>query len=144
MMINRSKAIALVASLVCSVAFSAAATPTTYKGEDGDGKIVVDHMGSGPATPLLLTLFVPQDWGNSQDDKGNKDERIDKILKGLKFDLPTKTAFLSEIIGHPIQIRIVPQSVSPIPEPRTWALYGFGALIATWVIRNQLRSTHAS
>jgi hypothetical protein len=151
MMINRSKTIALVATLVCSLAYSAKATPTTYKTEDGDGKIVVDHTGPGPATPLLLTLFVPQDWGNSQgneDDKGpkgkGKDEKIDKILKGLKFDLPTKTAFLNEIIGHPIHIRIVPQSVSPIPEPRTWALYGFGALIAAWVIRNQLRSTHAS
>jgi len=140
MMINRSKTVALVAALVCSVAFNAKATPTTYNSQDGDGKIVVDQTGPGSSTGLILTLFAPTNWGSTQGSDG-----IDRILKGLKLDLPTKTAFLSELIGHgPIHIRIVPQSVSPIPEPRTWALYGFGALIAAWVIRSQLRSVRAS
>jgi ABC-type cobalt transport system substrate-binding protein len=143
MMINRSKIVAAVAALVCSYAFSAGATSMTYTGVGGNGKIVVDGIGSGSYTPIIVSLFVPQSWGNDNS-QGNEQGSIQDLLKGIRFDIKTKTAFLSQIIGHPIIIKVVPPSVSPIPEPRTWALYGFGAVIAAWVIRKQLQRVSAS
>jgi len=68
---------------------------------------------------------------------------IQGVLDRLK-DAPSigSPGFFGGLVGgRPNPIKIGLPGVNPIPEPRTWLLYGFGALIGAWVVRKELRAS---
>jgi len=55
---------------------------------------------------------------------------------------PGSPGFYGGIVGGgtgPIKVGL--PGVNPIPEPRTWVLYVFGALLGIWVVRQELRES---
>ena len=125
---------ALVAGLTAGKAGATSLTYTT----PNDVKITVRGIPahSGFDINSLNTLF------NSFNGlKGGSNGSIQDVLNNLKFDpksIKVAENILSTVIGKPIHVSVAGPGVSPIPEPRTWLLYAFGAAIGAWALRKQL------
>jgi hypothetical protein len=97
----------------------------------------------GNSSGLILQLSLVGPLGGSGSSNSGS---LQAVLDGLKTTRPYFQAppgFYGGLAGGkpgPIVIVGLP-GVNPIPEPRTWLLYVFGALIGVWVVRKELRAS---
>ena len=108
------------------------------------GNVIVVDLPHGPGHSVVVNAGMGLIKGKHGDSLEDILASLGVVRHGHTLIVSTGSAssVLGGLIGKPISpIKIGLPGVSPIPEPRTWALYGFGAVLAAWAVRKQLRST---
>src|SRR5262249_46102109 len=100
-----------------------------YSGDGGNSNGLI--VGSSFGAPL-----------SSGTGTSYKPPTIQGVLDGIKRPSEPGEGFLGGVLGGPPKPYTFGfPGVSPIPEPRTWVLYAFAAVLGAWVLRKELRAS---